>query len=156
MTNEQKKNFTMRISQSNRTELLVVLYDVCDCYLGEVETAKDYEEMKDAVHHAETILRYFRNTLDFQYEIAHLLDNLYEFMLRSLSMCIVKKDTKEIPALRRILHNVSSAYEKLAEKDDSAPLMTHTQQIYEGLTYGRNRMGETATGGNLEKRGFFA
>ena len=39
MTKECKQQFTLRITQANPTQLVVILYEMVLCYLGEMEEA---------------------------------------------------------------------------------------------------------------------
>ena len=54
MDSRTKQDFTRRITQSNRSELVVVLYDICFSYLDEAEKnlkEKDFDVYKEAVRH---------------------------------------------------------------------------------------------------------
>ena len=51
MDSRTKQDFTRRITQSNRSELVVVLYDICFSYLDEAEKnlkEKDFDVYKEA------------------------------------------------------------------------------------------------------------
>ena len=52
--------------------------------------------------------------------------------------------------MRRLYHSFAEA----AKQDTSAPIMSNTQQIYAGMTYGRNQLNENDMDYDRQ-RGFF-
>ena len=48
MTNEKKQEFTLRVSQANKTEMLVIIYDIFLEYLEDAKKAKEKDD-KDAI-----------------------------------------------------------------------------------------------------------
>ena len=53
MTDQRKKEFSLRITQANKTELIVILYEMYLDYLGEAENAvQDKRAFREAIRKA--------------------------------------------------------------------------------------------------------
>ena len=52
MTKECKQHFTLRITQANSTQLIVILYEMTLQYLADGEQAADDAGLVEAVHRA--------------------------------------------------------------------------------------------------------
>lgn len=116
MTREMKQIFTRRITQANRTQLVVILYDMVLEYLKEAIAAQEIDciqEYKKAMQCARNCISELRNSLDFNYEISKNLFAIYAFADRELAseMHSIKKrcafpDRGHVPeAARRILYH---------------------------------------------------
>ena len=159
MVKEKQKDFARRITQANRTELLVVTYDIL---IEEIEEAErlynggDIEEYRRSAKRAQRFIAELMSTLDFEYPISGQLLRLYEYVQRLL----IKSDISGIPykldSARNVISGLRSAYAKIAETDDSAPLMENTQSVFAGLTYGKGSLNETDLDPNSANRGFLA
>ena len=97
MTREMKQIFTRRITQANRTQLVVILYDMVLEYLKEAIAAQEIDciqEYKKDMQCARNCISELRNSLDFNYEISRNLFAIYAFADRELAseMHSIKKD----------------------------------------------------------------
>lgn len=158
MDTEKKQDFTRRISQSNRSGLVVVMYDILETYLDEAEQnhAKgDYEQFKQALRNGDRVLVELSESLNFAYHLAAELYPLYTFARKALMKSIIKNDTTGISAAKRVLKPLHAAFEQVAGGDSSEPLMRNTQQIYAGMTYGKENLKESIQEPETS-RGFFA
>ena len=145
MTKEQIQQFTLRITQSNRSGIIVVMFEALEVYLKEIGENKDnYEAFKTSVRNAQNVIYGLSDALDFKYEISQGLYEIYDFLIRALEMVIIKKDTTEFPRLLKIVTSMRETFEKVHEQDESPVLMQNTQQVYAGLTYGRDSLNETS------------
>ena len=87
MDSRTKQDFTRRITQSNRSELVVVLYDICFSYLDEAEKnlkEKDFDVYKEAIRKADAVIGELQAALNFQYELSPQLYPLYSYCRREL------------------------------------------------------------------------
>lgn len=94
MTREQKQEFTLRISQANPTELVVILYEMLLCYLQESREALDREderEFREALRKARGCLGELMNSLNLKYQPAPALLSLCGFCVRRLTTAELKK-----------------------------------------------------------------
>lgn len=157
MNAEKKQEFTRRIVQSNRSGLVIVMYDMLNVYMDEAQNAHamgDYEDFKKSLRHADRVVAELAEALDFTYPLAGELYALYTFLRKSLMSGIVKNDTQGIMDAKRVLNPLHAAFIKVAEQDTSEPLMRNTQQVYAGITYGKENLKESFQEPDTS-RGFF-
>ena len=82
MEKEQIMDFTRRISQSNRSGLTVITYEIIFAYLTDAKkayTEKNWEEYKNALRRAQNAIAELMQTLNFSYEISKNLYQIYVF-----------------------------------------------------------------------------
>jgi flagellar protein FliS len=145
MEKEQIRDFTRRLSQCNRGGLIVIMYDIYFAYADEAKKAyenKDHAGYKTAVHRAQDTLTRLIGALDFSYPIAKNLYALYMYARNMLSRALYENSPEGIREADRILSRLYDAFAEAAKGDDSAPLMSNTQQVYAGMTYGRSQLNE--------------
>lgn len=158
MTNEKRKAFTLRISQANRTELVVVTYDIL---LEELKEGKECyaagktDEGRRALKRAQRYLCELMSALDYQYPVAVKLLQLYEYAQRVLVKSDVTGRDEGLESVERVIEGLRKAFHVVAEQDTSGPVMENTQTVYAGLTYGRNSLNETDPDAG-KSRGFLA
>ncbi len=158
MQKELIQDFTRRISQCNRGGMIVVTYDIYFAYSKDAkeEYGKgDHEAFKEAVHKAQKVLSRLIGGLDFSYPIAKNLYALYMYSRNSLSKALYENRLEGIEDADRILQRLYAAFVEAAKQDASEPLMSNTQQVYAGMTYGKSRLNENYME-NDQERGFFA
>lgn len=146
MTKEQKQDFTRRITQANRSGLVLIKFEMLFVYLDDVCTAfqkDDQQSMTNGIHYADAILKSFQETLDFSYEIAGRLYALYDFHRRQLAKALMRHSLKELEQSRKMLQQLYEAFAESAKQDTSGPLMQNAQQVYAGYTYGKNDLNES-------------
>lgn len=148
MKKEDKQQFTLRITQANPTELVVILYEMTLCYLEDAENALRTGEtpggdvFRDAVRKTRGCLKELLNSLNLQYEPAPELLSLYLFCLRRLARGEVRRDAALLGEVRRVIEPLHDAYRQIAGQNAAGPVMNHSQTVYAGLTYGRNTLTE--------------
>lgn len=158
MDNATKQEFTRRITQSNRGQMIVVMYDICFSYLQEAREVYADGQMKaykDAVKNADRVIARLQDTLDFKYELAGELYPLYTFCRKELMKSVYQQKTDGIENADKVLHNLYRGFVEAAAQDDSEPLMHNTQQVYAGMTYGKETINENYREPDTS-RGFFA
>ena len=156
MENSLRQEFTRRISQCNRGELIVIMYDIVFAYIDDAKLAfekGEYEAYKSAIKKAQSTIESLINSLDFKYEISKELHRLYVYSRNSLSKAIYQNRLDGIQEAEKILKRLYSSFCEAAKADTSGPIMRNTQQVYAGMTYGRNSLNETCFEDN--HRGFF-
>lgn len=145
MTKECKQQFTLRITQANSTELVVILYEMMLCYLEESKEALQAEEngsFRDAIRKTRGCLNELMKSLNLEYEPAQELLQLYMFCLRRLAYAEVRKDVQPLDEIERVIRPLHDAYEEIAVQNEQGPVMNNSQTVYAGLTYGRNTLTE--------------
>ncbi len=154
---EKKKEYKERIIAANRSELIVVMYEMAFSYMEDMYESfdkDDWDEAKESISNAEAIIRRLIEDLDFNYDLAKQLYPLYEFVLRRLALARIKKSKEPVKEAETILKNLYKGMVEMASKDTSPSLMQNREDTYLGLTYGKSALNEISTG--VSKRGFFA
>lgn len=158
MDNIKKQEFTARITNANRSGLVVILYDMILEYIGEAECCIQKEDSTGFVSELEKArecVKELVSALDMQYEVSRDLARLYLYVNRTITRSIVKKEKAELDSAKNVMAGLRESFAKVAEQDDSPVLMGNAQEIYAGLTYGKNSLNENLSDGGTN-RGFFA
>lgn len=158
MNKEKKQEFTIRITNANRSELVVILYDMILTYLEDGKAfLKDgkQEEFREEVKKAQDCVKELISALDKQYEISSELAKLYLYVNRTFAKIIVKPQEELIVSAENVIKGLRESFQQIAKQDESPALMGNAQEIYAGLTYGKNSLNENLSdeGGS---RGFLA
>lgn len=146
MKKEMIKDFTVRVTQSNRSQLVVVIYDIIIAYLDDAEqlyNEGEETEYIESVKKCRSFVGELMEALDMRYPISADLMHIYIYINKLLIYSAVKKVPQDFDAIRRMIKNLSEAFKEVAKQDKSAPLMNNTQQVYAGLTYGRGTLNES-------------
>lgn len=158
MTRELKQQYTFRITRANKTELIVILYDMILSYIEEAKEAFTQEEraaFHDAIRKIRGCNQELIASLNLEYEPAMNLLSLYLYVNRELVHADVKKDLLALEHVRMVISGLKEAYEVLAAQDFSGPVMQNTQAVYAGLTYGKGDLTENMADQGTN-RGFLA
>lgn len=158
MTKEDVSVYTRRITQGNRTDIIVVLYDVYLNYMDAALKAFDCGDeagLKDAVYHCNEVIRHLEKDLNFAYEISVNLYQLYNYIERLFAKFSYKKDRELLEQTIPIIENLREAFAAVAEEDDSGRVMKNAQTVIAGITYGRGSLYEMTNDYDC-RRGFYA
>lgn len=142
MTKECKQQFTLRITQANSTQLVVILYEMLLQYLADGEQAAEDGQLLEAVHKARGCVNELLNSLRREYSPAAELSRLYLYCIRRLAQCEVKRDRSGLGEVRKVIAPLCDAYRQIQDQNTSGPVMNNSQTVYAGLTYGRNQLTE--------------
>lgn len=156
MTKEAKQIFTRRITQANRTQLVVILYDMILTYLKDAADAYDIgceEEFKKDVQCARNCIAELRNSLNFTYDLSRNLFSVYSYADRELANNLSGVKVEHMPEIMQMFVKLREAYHTVSKEDKTQPLMENTQDVYAGFTYGRTDVNENLLYGGV-KRGF--
>lgn len=147
MDKEIIQQYTARISQCNKSQLVVVVYEAMIDYIKSGKAsyeAGDVTEFISDMKHAQNLLADLMGALNYQYEISNQLFSLYLFWNKQISTAIVKKNTESLERIENMMIKMKDAFLKVSSEDKSAPIMQNTQKVYVGLTYGRESLSEMA------------
>lgn len=154
MTRERKQEFILRISQSNRSELVVIIYEIILTYLEEAKDAfekKEMTEYRDSIRKAQPFVSELMEVLDFKYEISIELLQLYLYVNKALIRSIIRREKRDLESAIVVLETLKAGFIGVSEQDTSGPLMKNTQQVYAGLTYGRERLTESVNDKDMSR-----
>ncbi len=158
MTTETKQGFTRRITSANKTQLVVIVYEMLLVYLEDAKNAFHADDRKEFVTNlkmARECIGQMRTTLNFQYELSKNLFQLYCFADRELAADMYGYKLDNLDVVTMIFTKLHDAYYTISSQDDSEPLMSNIQTVYAGFTYGKTDLNENVVGYDA-KRGYFA
>ena len=154
MTREEIQGFTAKISQCNRTELVVISYDIMKVYIRDAKKALAAEDEKLFIWNikkAKSMLEELMNALDFNYpQVTNNLMSLYLFIQSRFNKCIFKKQDVNLDVVVRIVDKLQAGFVEVAKEDTTGPVMENTSTVYAGITYGKGTLNEMYE----EKNGF--
>ncbi len=156
MDKEKMQEYTLRITQSNRTQLVVVIYDIILSYIEDAKSchqSSDWDGFEEAVKKASDFVKELVGALDFQYEISKQLFSLYLYANKCLNLARSRRDVEEFKGVEVVIKGLKQSFEIIAETDTSGPVMKNTQTVYEGFTYGKNSKSQVFQN-EEENRGF--
>ncbi len=157
MDSEKKQEFTRRISQANTTELVVVIYDITLTYVEDAKQAMeagDKQELRSLLVKIRRCLNELIASLHYDYSPAGEMLMLYNYCSRRLTAVQTAQDADALPEIASILKRLRDAYDQVASTNASGPVMSNSESVYAGLTYGRGSLNEDVIGGS--NRGFLA
>ena len=159
MEKERLQEFAARVSQANRSELVVVIYDAAIVSIEEGKSCLEKDDITAArkeIDRAKGMVDELLHSLDLKYQISHYLRQLYIYAYRELCQGIALRDADRLDHASDVLKGLLPSFREVAKQDESGPVMENTQQIYAGLTYGRDSLDETIAVGVNFNRGFEA
>lgn len=157
MTGEVKQVFTRRLAQCNKSELIVIMYDIFFQHLSDAANfheKKEYDEFSNSLQLAIQVVQRLIEDLDFKYEIAKELYALYIFCRNELSKARYENKMQRVTDVEAVLRHPYEAFVQVAKADTTGPMMMNTQQVYAGLTYTRSNVNESMVDPSAH-RGFF-
>ena len=147
MTRELIQEYTLRITQANKTQLITILYEMALLYVDEAETALaagDRTGLKNAVRRIQGCMCELMDSLHMEYEIAQNLLQLYLYVNREVAKAALHGDAESLKHARPVLEKLLKAYKQIETQDTTGPVMGNAQTVYAGLTYGRSDLMENA------------
>ena len=156
MTDGMIKDYTLRISQGSRSDIIVVLYDLAIHYMQDAAEALrsgNHERARSKCTNAVRVFGDLEGALDFSYEISFPLFRIYEFLSKEVSMAVIKNDPECLSTPIKLMQSLNESFEKIAQEDSSGPAMGNSQTVYSGLTYGRGTLNDSMDPGS-NNRGF--
>ncbi|HKM34284.1 MAG TPA: flagellar protein FliS [Lachnospiraceae bacterium] len=158
MTSESKQRYTLRITQANKTELILILYEMLLDYVEEAYMGLEQGDViisRDAIRKAKACLEELISSLNLQYKPAPQLLSLYLYCNRKLIKADARNEKEPLYHIQNVIQQLLKAYRELAKQDHSGPVMENSQTVYAGLTYGKDRLAENMADQGLN-RGFRA
>lgn len=157
MTREDLNGYAMRISQSSRTEIVVIMYEVAIKYIEDGTHALeggDKEQFRHDIRRAKAFVNELASVLDMKYPISGNLLALYTYMNNVMVRADISLHTEELLRVKAQLVKLKDAFVKVAAQDTSGPVMQNAQRVYAGLTYSKNALNESYGDVQSIKRGY--
>lgn len=145
MTKKDLKDYSVRITQSSKTGLVVITYEIIINYLDSAKKAFEKDDLKEFVFNvnkAKQFVNQLSSCLDFKYSISKELFEIYLFINRTLSESVIKKDVVNIQSIIGIVEKLKSAFSEVGKNEKNGSVMENTEKIYAGLTYSKGKLNE--------------
>ncbi|MFI3200076.1 MAG: flagellar protein FliS [Eubacteriales bacterium] len=145
MTNEVKQQFSARVGAANRSQMIVIIYEVMLIYLGE---AMDYHaknqrmEFSKAIKKSRACLEELYVSIQEENELAQNFMQVYEYCGSELTQADIHFTIAPLKDVEEIIDRFREAYVEVAKKDSSSSVMSNAESIYAGLTYSKNDLNE--------------
>lgn len=146
MTKELKQEYTLRITQANKTQLITILYEMALLYVDEAEealTVGNRTEFKNAVRRIQGCMCELMDSLHMEYEVAQNLLQLYLYVNREVAKAALYDNAENLEHVRPVLKKLAAAYKEIEAQDLTGSVMGNTQAVYAGLTYGKDTLTES-------------
>ena len=162
MNKEAIKTFSYRISQANRTELVVITMDMAVQYMEDALNDKNSADYKENLRMAKRVVDQLVSALDMRFDISRQLFDVYmvveRYIIKAGSGATdenyhSEEREKLINTSISMLGKLRESFHQVARQDDSESLMKNAQQVYAGLTYS-NIGGASETYSTGVNRGF--
>ncbi len=147
MTQEQIRDFTLRISQANPTRLVLIVMDLIDDQLEEAEKAFDRDDINQYICECKKAERYVGELIhwcNYQDKVGAIIGNHFVQIHKLLIDSRINSNCDKLPEIKERLAKLRPIYEKLEKEDKEPALMGNAQKVYAGLTYGKNSLNETS------------
>ena len=158
MTTEKKQTFTRRITQANRSQLVVIVYEMLLVYLEDAMNAYEEdkkEDFRENLRMARECIGQMRTSLNFDYNISRNLFAIYCFADREIAKDMYSLKKENLDVIKMIFTKLHDAYYVVSTKDESGSLMDNIQTVYAGLTYSKSDLNEDFMNYDI-KRGYLA
>ncbi len=159
MTHDEIKTYTLRVSEANAFELIVILYDIILDDIEKARTAFDENNLTDYrnhLHHATRFMNELINSLNFKYELSYNLMSLYSYCNLRFASAAAASRPNDLLIIEEIIGKLKKSFRTLSVSDNSGPVMQNAQSVYAGLTYGKGFLNETYVDARDYNRGFNA
>ncbi len=157
MEKDLLQEYTARISQASRGDLVVIIYELI---LHDLKKAREHLETKRYVEyekkltHASKCVNELMGILDYQYDLSKQLMSMYIYIGQQIVKGKTTKNSEHFSIVEYMIESLKIAYEKISMQESKDPVMQNTQQIYAGLTYGVGTLNEVSVSNNEINRGF--
>lgn len=144
MKKDDIQTFSYRISQANRTDLVVITLDMAIQYIKDAKEDQDINSYRQNLRNAKRVIDLLVSSLDMSYDISSQLFDVYMVVERYIISAGSRRPEPEgstagymrlLESCERMLTMLRKSFYEVSKMDDSTPLMQNTQQVYAGLTY---------------------
>ena len=154
MNKDKIQEYTLKISQANKTQMITILYEMVIDYLEEALDAigsGDKEHARVLLSYAQSCIDELIRSVNREYELGRILSDIYIFSKKELTAAAINYSQHRRWKVEQNCKMLCSAYRELEKNDTSAPMMGNTQTVYAGLTYGKYRLNEDVTAVSMNR-----
>lgn len=139
MTREQIKEFSLRISQCSRTELVVITDEIVVAYIRAAQAALQKEDREDFLFQLKKAGQFVDElcmALDMRFDLSYQLINLYSYVKKCIIQSSIRNTGDELDGAVKVMESLRDAFREVAKTDHSGKVIENSQKVYAGLTYG--------------------
>ena len=154
MTQERKKEYTLRITQANKTQMITILYEMVLDYLKEARDAisiGDKEQANIRLGYAQNCIDELIRSVNRNIDLGKNLHQIYIFSKKELMISGINYSIHRIWKVEQNFKTLHAAYKEMESEDTSAPTMGNTQSVFAGLTYGKYSLNEDVTASSMNR-----
>lgn len=143
MTKEKISEYTLKITEANKTQMVAILYEILLDYIDEAIQSYEkqaYDDFSAAVKRAVLVVRELNMSINRESELCRTFFSLYIFINKELTLAEVTRNIEKIIRIRPMINKLKDAYTELGKRDGSVPLMPNSEKVYAGLTYGKESL----------------
>ena len=115
MNNPYAKYKSNSISTATPEELTLMLYDGAIKFCNQAAVAlekKDYMKSNKLIQRVQDIIREFQITLKPEYEISAQLNEMYDYIMRTLVNANIRKDDKKLQEATDLIRNMRDTWKE--------------------------------------------
>lgn len=145
MNKEKIRDYSVKISQSSKTELVVIMYEIAIEYIEEALTYyedKDTDGYRNALGKARMVVQELGAALDMKYPVSKQLMSIYLFVNKALIRADMRNDMTELKRIEGIFERLRDTFIQISQSDTSGPVLENAQQVYAGMTYSKSSLNE--------------
>mgnify|MGYP002520656052 FL=1 len=157
MTQEQKQEFTRRISQQNHSGLILVLCDIFHTYGNDAIAAYEADDRMAYLQNIGQARRAMQELIDcFSKEdpLGRNVIAILRFIYGKLVRSEVRRQPDELERCVQMVDDLRVGFVHLHELDNEGAVMQNVHQVYAGLTYGKGMLNESVQGVDYGTRGY--
>ena len=146
MDNTKQEEFTRRIGNASKTEMIVIVYDIALQYAEDAQDDYDsgnVEAFSENLTRARKCVDNLIEALNFDIDISNQLFALYNFVKKNLLNARITRTDKGLKDAVKILKDMREIFVELAKMDTSGVMMDSTAHVMTGMTYGKGVLNES-------------
>ena len=154
MTMEKKQEYTLKITQANKTQMITILYEMVLEYIGDAMDAmsvSDREQVDRNLGYAQNCIDELIRSVNLRIDLGKMLHKIYIFSKKELMLAGVNMSIHRLWRVQQNFKSLHTAYKEIEKADTSAPTMGNIQTVYAGLTYGRHSLNENVTASSMNR-----
>ena len=153
------EDYTLRISQATPVQLVIINHEILLDFINRALEASVNGDMNlyyEQINKTKNALTQLIEGLDFNYEIAHELFNLYKYAGERLNKALYSDETEAAEEIKEMFTELLDGWQSIEDTPDEriSEASETGQRVYAGLTYGKDGLDEYIP--EDETRGFQA
>ena len=154
MTQEKKQEYTLKITQANKTQMITILYEMVLDYIQDAMDAmgaSDREMVDRNLGYAQNCIDELIRSVNLRFDLGKMLHKIYIFSKKELMLAGVNMSMHRLWRVQQNFKSLHTAYKELEKTDTSEQTMGNIQTVYAGLTYGKYSLNENVTASSMNR-----